>query len=64
MEMKCGNCYYWEEGDCRRNPPIVHVDSEGKPSTWWPSTSSFKWCGSWYRNVDAKKRQDTAKGQG
>lgn len=50
----CKNCLMWEEGVCRRNPPVAALDAEGDAVSIWPETDAEEWCGSYMRrNYDA-----------
>jgi hypothetical protein len=47
----CEKCQAWEEGLCKRHPPIlvsVAVDGGGwKLVSRWPETGAEDWCGDW-----------------
>lgn len=52
----CANCRYFdanekdEHGECRRFPPVAHIDGDvADIYTWFgfPGSKSSVWCGEW-----------------
>lgn len=41
-EQNCGNCVYWNSGECHSCPPEV-----GGTYGRWPKTLDTWWCGNW-----------------
>lgn len=51
---KCPTCRFYADGNCKRNPPTVHIWIKEDPNggwpavhteTRWPFVSHFDWCG-------------------
>lgn len=56
-DKNCGNCYYHDGINCRRNAPTTLITSHEndsmstqslfRPTAWWPETGLHEWCGDW-----------------
>lgn len=58
-ENTCGNCRFFRQAACHRNPPVGHAfivpqqDALGRaqfePQTisYWPMVKQNQWCGEW-----------------
>ena len=49
MKRTCGNCAFFQlrYKECRRNPPIIHVEKGLEVISYFPNVSSAMWCGEW-----------------
>lgn len=48
MKGKCFDCFYWDNGSCRKNPPTV---IGGEILAAWPITTGDDWCGEFIRST-------------
>jgi hypothetical protein len=56
-EIKCGNCRFFNDGECRRHAPVVL--GETAEDTVWPIVSRSDWCGDFQRAKPASQGEYT-----